>query len=220
MHVVIMGCGRVGATLARGLERYGHTVSVIDLDVNAFRRLGPDFQGRTVKGVGFDKDVLVKAGINDAGGFAAVSSGDNSNILAVRVVRERFGVENVAARVYDQGRADLYEKLGIPAVAAVRWTAVEVMNRLMDTPVVPAWRDPSGLTMVAAPHFHPGWVGQTMRAIEQGTQARVVSLMRMGQGRVPTDDVLLQDGDVLYLSLPTARADEVYGAVSAAPARH
>ena len=114
MHIVIMGCGRVGSSLAILLEKRGHDVSVIDIDDNSFRRLGPDFKGRTVKGVGFDRSVLEKAGIREADGFAAVSSGDNSNVLSARVVREEFGIDNVVARIYDQGRAEVYERLGIP----------------------------------------------------------------------------------------------------------
>jgi trk system potassium uptake protein TrkA len=99
VHIVIMGCGRVGSSLARSLEKRSHTVSVIDIDVDAFRRLGPDFAGKTVKGVGFDREVLLEAGIEQADAFAAVSSGDNSNILSARVVRETFGVDTVVARI-------------------------------------------------------------------------------------------------------------------------
>ncbi len=119
VHFVIMGCGRVGATLARSLEDRGHTVAVIDQNPDAFRRLGAGFEGTTVTGVGFDRDTLVEAGIEHAYAFAAVSSGDNSNILAARVARETFGVSNVVARIYDPGRAEVYQRLGIPTVATV-----------------------------------------------------------------------------------------------------
>ena len=109
MHVVIMGCGRVGSGLALELEEAGHTVAVIDQNRESFRRLGPNFVGRTVAGVGFDRDTLLEAGIAEAGAFAAVSNGDNSNILAARVARETYGVENVVARIYDAGRAEIYQ---------------------------------------------------------------------------------------------------------------
>ena len=102
VHVVIMGCGRVGSTLAHSLESRGHSVAVIDQDADAFRRLGPDFAGITVTGVGFDGEVLRQAGIERADAFAAVSSGDNSNIISARLARETFGVSRVAARIYDQ----------------------------------------------------------------------------------------------------------------------
>jgi trk system potassium uptake protein len=130
VHIVIMGCGRVGSALAQTLEQQGHTVAVVDQDPTAFRRLGAGFGGRRVTGVGFDQDTLREAGIEDAGAFAAVSSGDNSNIIAARVAREMFGVENVAARIYDPKRAEVYQRLGIPTVATVRWTADQMLRRL------------------------------------------------------------------------------------------
>jgi hypothetical protein len=131
VHVVIMGCGRVGSTLARSLEDRNHTVSVIDSEPDSFRRLGPSFNGDKVTGYGFDQEVLQKAGIGRADGFAAVSSGDNSNIIAARVARETFGIENVVARIYDPGRAEVYQRLGITTVATVKWTADQVLRRLL-----------------------------------------------------------------------------------------
>ena len=217
MNIIIMGCGRVGATLALGLEQHGHSVAVIDVDVNAFRRLGPDFQGRTVKGVGFDREVLIKAGVKEADGFAAVSNGDNSNILAARVVREQFGLDNVVARIYDHGRAEIYERLGIPAVATVRWAAIEVMSRLVKTSVEPVWRDPSGATIVLAPRFHAGWIGMTVGAIAKAARGRAVTMLRLGQGIIPSDGTLLQDGDVLYLALSSENAPATLAKLAAAP---
>ena len=149
VHFVIMGCGRVGASLARALERAGHEVAVIDQDEPAFRRLGTTFEGRRVTGVGFDRDTLREAGIEDAYAFAAVSSGDNSNILAARVARETFGVEHVVARIYDPGRAEVYQRLGIPTVATVRWTADQMLRRLLPQGHVPEFTDPSGRVVIA-----------------------------------------------------------------------
>lgn len=131
MHIVIMGCGRVGSTLAHSLESRGHSVAVIDQNSDSFRRLGPDFGGITVTGIGFDGDVLRQAGIERADAFAAVSSGDNSNIISARLARETFGVSRVAARIYDQKRAQVYERLGIPTVATVRWTADRMIRHLV-----------------------------------------------------------------------------------------
>jgi trk system potassium uptake protein TrkA len=125
-----MGCGRVGSSLAIELEAAGHTVAVIDQTKEAFRRLGADFEGRTIVGVGFDRDTLLEAGIEGAQAFAAVSNGDNSNILAARVARESFGVTNVVARIYDPGRAEIYQRLGIPTVATVIWATDQILRRL------------------------------------------------------------------------------------------
>ena len=151
VHVVIMGCGRVGSTLARSLEDRNHTVSVIDSDPDAFRRLGPGFNGDKVTGFGFDQEVLEKAGIRRADAFAAVSSGDNSNIIAARVARETFGIQQVVARIYDPGRAEVYQRLGITTVATVKWTADQVLRRLLPAGAEPDFRDPS--------RHHPGRPG-------------------------------------------------------------
>ena len=193
-----MGCGRVGSSLARSLENRGHSVAIIDLDIDAFRRLGPDFRGRTVKGVGFDREVLLKAGIEDADGFAAVTSGDNSNIIAARVVRETFDVTNVVARIYDPGRAEVYERLGIPTVATVRWAADQVMRRLLPAGSEPLWRDPSGNVRLVEVHTDRAWVGQTVGTIEKITRARIPFIQRLGQGIIPDDSTVFQDGDLLY----------------------
>jgi trk system potassium uptake protein TrkA len=123
VHVVILGCGRVGSSLAHELERRGHDVAVIDRDPAAFRRLGEHFTGRQIKGLGFDRDTLVAAGIEGSDAFAAVSNGDNSNIISARLARETFGVPKVIARIYDAKRAEVYERLGIPTIATVPWTA-------------------------------------------------------------------------------------------------
>jgi trk system potassium uptake protein TrkA len=139
-----MGCGRVGASLSDGLARVGHEVAVIDRDSTAFHRLSPEFPGERVLGMGFDRDVLLRAGIEEAGAFAAVSSGDNSNIISARVARETFGVERVVARIYDAKRAAVYERLGIPTVATVPWTTDRLLNVLTRESETTKWRDPSG----------------------------------------------------------------------------
>src|SRR5690349_19052536 len=143
-----MGCGRVGSMIATGLETRGHSVAVVDQDATAFRRLPRDFGGRQVVGVGFDRDTLVEAGIEQAWAFAAVSSGDNSNIISARVARETFGVDNVVARIYDPGRAEVYQRLGIPTVATVRWTVDQMLRRLLPHGSEPEWRDPSGTIQI------------------------------------------------------------------------
>src|SRR4051794_33655137 len=139
-----MGCGRVGSTLARSLEQRNHTVAVIDSNPDAFRRLGPSFSGTKVTGIGFDQTVLDQAGISNADAFAAVSSGDNSNIIAARVARETFGVENVVARIYDPKRAAVYSRLRIPTVATVKWTADQMLRRLLPEGSEIQWRDATG----------------------------------------------------------------------------
>jgi trk system potassium uptake protein TrkA len=217
VNVVILGCGRVGATLANTLEDMGHQVSVIDQDPNSFRRLGPTFEGRTVTGVGFDPDVLRKAGIEKAGAFAAVSSGDNSNIIATRVAREEFGVDNVAARIYDQGRAEVFERLGIPTVATVGWTADQLIRRLLPQGSSTHWTDPSGQVRLAETNVHDDWRGRTVTDLERASGARVAFITRLGSGMVPTASTVVQDGDVVHVMIPADDATEAIDTLEKAP---
>ena len=166
-----MGCGRVGSTLAQSLENRGHTVAVIDVNGEAFRRLGADFQGLTVTGIGFDRDILTTAGIERADAFAAVSNGDNSNIIAARVARETFGVDRVVARIYDAKRAEVYERLGIPTVATVRWTADRMLRHIVRDDLVEIWRDPTS-TISIVEVLRPMCTGRAVPVTQPSTAAR------------------------------------------------
>ncbi|RKT77854.1 trk system potassium uptake protein TrkA [Terracoccus luteus] len=201
-----MGCGRVGSTLARTLGRAGHDVAVIDSEASAFRRLGTEFEGQTVTGIGFDRDTLVAAGIKEAYAFAAVSSGDNSNILAARVARETFGVEHVAARIYDPQRAMVYQRLGIPTVATVRWTSDQMIQRLLPQGAMPELTDPSGKIVIAEVPLAPAWIGRPLSAVEEQTGGRVAYVTRLGEGAIPTPGMVVQQGDLVHLSV---RRDEL-----------
>ncbi len=209
MHTVIMGCGRTGAMLARGLEKRGHSVAVIDHDEQAFGRLGTQFKGLTVRGVGFDREVLEEAGIRGAGGFAAVSSGDNSNIIAARVVKEIYRVENVVARIYDQGRAQVYERLGIPTVAPVRWTTGMVLRRLLPEGSEPVWRDPSGQARLLQVHVHPGWVNRRISEMSLAAGCVIPVITRLGTGIVPTPKTVFQDGDLVFAACEIEQTSSV-----------
>ncbi len=217
MHVVIMGCGRVGSTLARGLETRGHTAAVIDQNPDAFRRLGPGFSGATVTGVGFDRNVMVQAGIESASAFAAVSSGDNSNIISARVAREQFGIETVVARIYDPRRAEVYERLGVPTVATVTWAADQVLRRLLPEDSEPLYRDPSGSVRVDQMVVPKAWVGQTVLSIQDTTHARVAFLTRLGTGMIPDRNTIVQEGDLLNVFMLDHQVDEVRAAMAAGP---
>ena len=204
-----MGCGRVGSTLAQILETQAHSVAVVDRNEEAFRRLGSHFQGTRVTGIGFDRDTLIEAGIENAEAFAAVSSGDNSNILAARVARETFGVDNVVARIYDPGRAEVYQRLGIPTVATVRWTADQMMRRLLPHGAEPEWRDPSGTVRLAEVAVDTNWIGERVSAVEAAAKARVAFLTRFGEGLLPGVDTVLQDGDIVHVVMRDRDADAV-----------
>ncbi len=198
-----MGCGRVGSTLAKSLSTKGHDVAVIDVEAAAFRRLGSSFEGRTVTGLGFDRTTLKTAGIKSAYAFAAVSSGDNSNIIAARVARETFGVRHVVARIYDPGRAAIYQRLGIPTVATVRWTADQMIARLLPQGAVPDLTDPSGKVSVAQVPVSTAWVGHRYRDLEAATGARVAFVTRLGDGMITGPETVHQDGDLVHFVAAT-----------------
>jgi trk system potassium uptake protein TrkA len=199
VHIVIMGCGRVGSTIAHILEDQGHSVAVIDQDAEAFRKLRSGFKGRKITGYGFDRDVLIEAGIEDADAFAAVSSGDNSNIIAARVVRESFGIQRVAARIYDPRRAEVYQRLGIPTVATVRWTADQMLRTLLPEGAETLWRDPTGKIVLAEIAYSDRWLGEKVKMLEQAIGARVAFIARLGQAILPEPVTVLQEGDLLHV---------------------
>jgi trk system potassium uptake protein TrkA len=209
VHIVIMGCGRVGSTLAHILEDRGNTVAVIDQDPEAFRRLRPSFKGDRVTGMGFDRDVLARAGIERADGFAAVSSGDNSNIIAARVARETFGVRQVAARIYDPRRAEVYERLGIPTVATVRWTADQMLRKLLPGDAEPLWRDATGKVVLTQVSVSPKWIGEPVKLAEASAGARVAYIDRLGEAIVPQLGTVLQEGDVVHVIAKESELDRV-----------
>lgn len=217
MYVVVMGCGRVGSALAAGLNRIGHEVAIIDRDPESFRRLDPEFTGRRVVGMGFDRDVLVKAGIERAEAFAAVSSGDNSNIISARVARETFGVGRVVARIYDAKRAAVYERLGIPTVATVPWTTDRFLHHLTRESHTTKWRDPSGTVAVAELDLHEDWVGRKVTALEEFTGSRVAFLIRFGTGVLPNPKTVLQAEDQVYIAAVSGTVAEAVALAATAP---
>lgn len=214
---MIMGCGRVGSMLAIQLDGTGHNVVVVDQDPDSFRRLGAGFSGSTVTGIGFDWDTLLEAGVQDTDAFVAVSSGDNSNIVAARVARENFGVGTVVARIYDPRRAEIYQRLGIPTVATVRWTVDRVLRRLIPGGVHEDYRDPSGAVILAELTVAPSWIGQTYSRLEQECGIRVGHITRVGDGQLTTTSTVIQEGDIVHAMLLSADADRAAAAVAQAP---
>jgi len=217
VHIVVMGCGRVGSSLARNLERLGHSVAIIDQNAAAFRRLGPDFEGEQVTGVGFDRETLVKAGIERAGALAAVSSGDNSNIISARVARETFNVPHVVARIYDPKRAEVYQRLGIPTVATVPWTTHRLLSLLLGDRHIEDWRDPSGSVALVQVAVEDGWVGHRVSEFEAASGARVAFVTRFGKGILPTVSTVVQDGDLVHVLVTDDIAEAVVDVAGRVP---
>jgi trk system potassium uptake protein TrkA len=216
MHVVIVGCGRVGSGLAVALEQTGHTVAIIDKNRNAFRRIGDGFGGQTLVGLGFDRDVLLSAGIERAKAFAAVTSGDNSNILSARIARETYQIPSVVARIYDPRRAAIYQRLGIATVATVAWTTDQVMRRLFpDT--VSNWTDQSGTLSLVERTLPDHWAGRRLGDLTDGDRFRLVAISRAGQARLAAPEVLGQEGDVLHLMVRSDAAADLESRLDSDP---
>jgi trk system potassium uptake protein TrkA len=199
------------------VEATGNTVAIIDRKPRAFARLPVDFAGKTVVGVGFDRDRLTEAGIDKADAVAAVTNGDNSNILIARVARETYGIERVVARIYDPRRAAIYERLGISTIATVQWTTERILRRILrDQPAVD-WIDPSAKVCLLERPLPSTWAGRKVGELEQPGLVRVVAVTRLGVSQVATPELVAQEGDVVYLAVAVDevdRLDDLLGATT------
>lgn len=220
MHVIVVGCGRVGSELAINLDNAGHSVAIIDKNRNAFRRLPERWSGRAVLGFGFDRDHLEQGGISEAGAVAAVTSGDNSNILTARIARETYQITNVVARIYDPRRAVIYQRLGIPTVATVTWTTDQVMRRLIPEETVTEWTDATGTVSVVERALPDGWAGHRLSALGQPQRFRLVAITRAGQSRLAGPDLVGQEGDILHLTVVKDALDELEARLAGNPEEH
>lgn len=220
MHVVVIGCGRVGSELALRLTADGHSVAVVDKHRQAFHSLPEDFDGKLVHGYGFDRDDLEEAGVKDAEAFAAVTSGDNSNILSARVARETYEVPNVVARIYDPRRAEIYQRLGIPTVATVTWSTDQVYRRIFPEVTITDWTDPNGTLTLVERDLPPEWAGHSLAALDGGDRFKLVAVTRAGGGRLASPALAGQAGDVLHLLSRVDASDEMESRIAAGPEAH
>jgi trk system potassium uptake protein TrkA len=209
VHVIVVGCGRVGSELAVELEKAGHTVAVIDKDRNAFRNLPPAFSGKAILGFGFDREHLEQAGIEEAGALAAVTSGDNSNVLTARIARETYEIPNVVARIYDPRRAVIYQRLGIQTVATVAWTTDQVLRRLLPEQSVSEWTDATGSICLVERALPSLWAGRKLSELEEPGRVRMVAFSRSGEARLCGPDLLGQEGDILHLAVRSDALDDL-----------
>jgi len=208
VHVIVVGCGRVGRELAMALDRDGHSVSVMDKDRNAFHELPEGFSGKAIVGFGFDRGHLEQAGIDEADAVAAVTNGDNSNILTARIARMTYDVPYVVARIYDPRRAVIYRQLGIATVAAVAWTTDQVLRRLFPESSVAEWTDPSGTVSLVERALPDTWAGRKLTELEEAGRFRLVALTRGGQARLGGPELVGQEGDIVHLMVrQDARAE-------------
>lgn len=220
MHVVVVGCGRVGSELASSLEAAGHTVAVIDKQATAFRRLPSGFSGKALAGYGFDRDTLIAAGINEAGALAAVTNGDNSNIVTARVARESFGIEHVVARIYDPRRAAIFQRLGIPTVATVAWTTDQVLRRLLPAQHHSEWLDATGQVSLIEVAIPASFAGTKLGTLNEPGAWWITSISRLGKARVTTSDLILQEGDIAHVVVDVGAVDQLRARLAAGKDAH
>jgi trk system potassium uptake protein len=209
IDVVIVGCGRVGSTLAHQLLREGRSVCVVDKRADSFRRLGENFAGRTVVGIGFDQEVLAAAGVTQNTAVAAVTNGDNSNILIARVARELFGAQRVVARIYDPQRATVYGRLGISTVASVAWTVGRVSGELFPDLGQSHWSDPTETIDLRELRIPASLAGMSISAFEAQHRARIISVNRNGSATLAETGALLQQDDHIHIAINRGHSIEL-----------
>lgn len=203
MHIVVVGSGRVGSDLATQLSEEGHSVAIIDKNGDAFRRLGDSFNGDRIVGSGFDRNTLALANAAGADAFAAVTNGDNTNILCARIAQSTYGIVNVVARIYDPKRARIYERLGIPTVPTVTWTTSQVKRWLLPTDDSVEWTDATGSLTLMERILPDRLAGRPLSELNIGNDVRVVAIVRGSEGRLDVDGLFGQEDDkVQFLVTP------------------
>jgi trk system potassium uptake protein len=208
MRMIIIGCGRMGAGLAQALAQRGHTVTVVDNDPTAFEVLGPAFNGKTVAGVGFDRDILLQAGIERADGLAAVTASDEANVVAARLARQVFRVPRVVARLYDPRKAEIYRRLGILTISTTTWGIQRIAQLLCysDLDVVMSLSSAVDLVQVNVP---PLLIGRSTQALTVPGEVHLVAIDRAGKTLLPTPETAFQEGDLLYMAVLAESADRL-----------
>ncbi len=206
-HAVVVGCGRVGSGLAERFTAAGYTVAVIDTDRSAFHRLA-DLDVERHLGVGFDRSTMINAGIERATAVAAVTNGDNTNIVVARTAAEHFHVPRVIARIYDARRAAIYERVGITTVASAQLTTEMAIRRLLPDDGSIQWIEPSARVCLVEHEVPDHLIGRTVGEAESDRHLRISIIRRLGAGIVPSHDLVLQAADIMYVSITRERLDD------------
>lgn len=203
MKFIVLGCGRVGAQLAGALYVEGHDVSIIDKDPRSFRRLGSSFKGSMVEGIGFDRDVLISAGIEQADGFASVTNGDNSNIISALIAKRIFRVPRVITRIYDPQRANIYKQFGIPTISSTIWGANELREHLLFAELKSEMSFGSGEAELLEFEAPVQLSGRSVNDLAMPGQVMVTCVVRLGRALVPTMATVFEEGDLVYACVAT-----------------
>lgn len=201
MHIVIGGCGRVGSFLAYRLEREGHSVAVIDKDPEAFENLWDGYTGKKVKGVVFDRDTLIEAGIERADAFVSVTSGDNSNIVSARLAKEHFRVPRVVTRIYDPRRAEIYRRLNIPTIASVAWAGNRMLSYISHADLDSDYQFGNGEVDLIRLDLPPQLVDRNAADINVPGEVQVVCVVRGASARLASAGTVFKEGDILFIAV-------------------
>lgn len=209
MKILIVGCGRLGAGLARSLELRRHAVSVLDLDQAAFGNLGTKFAGRTVAGSGIDREALLEAGIERADGLAAVTASDEINVVAGRIAMQVFRVPRVVARLYDPGKAEIYRRLGLQTITPVAWGINRIAELLCYSRLEAVQSLGSGEVDLVEAEIPPLLVGRTVAEVTVPGEIHAVAVSRGGRTFLPSPGAVFHKGDLVHLAVLGTSADRL-----------
>jgi trk system potassium uptake protein TrkA len=209
MKIIVMGCGRVGEQVSLLMAQDGHDVTIVDSDLKALDRLGPEFKGRKVRGVGFDQKVLIEAGIEQADAFAATSSSDNVNIVAARIARNVFRVPRVVARLYDPRRAEIYRRLGLTTISSTNLGAERIHELLTHPELEPVNTFGNGEVNLIRMDVPPSLIGRAVKHLNVPGEIHVICVIRQGEAFIPLSGTDLQVGDTLHLSVSASAMDRL-----------
>jgi len=209
MRIIIIGCGRVGAGLAQSLSLQGHEVIVVDNDPTAFERLAPSFKGQTVVGVGFDREVLLRAGVERADGVAAVTVSDEANVVAARLASQVFRVPRVVARLYDPRKAEIYRRLGLQTISPITWGVNRIADLLCYSQLEVVLSLGGGEVDIVEAEVPPLLVGRTVNAMTIPSEIHVMAISRGGKTFLPTLGTVFQEGDRIHLAALAASAERL-----------
>lgn len=215
MKLIVMGCGRVGSQVSRLMAGQGHDVTVIDhRDTDAAARLGPDYKGRLISGLGFDRDILIEAGVERADVFVAASSSDNANIVAARIARNIFKVPRVIARLYDPRRAEIYQRLGLLTISTTTWGAERIYELATHTDLDVIYNFGRGEVSIVAIEVPYTLAGRTVRDLTVPGEFNIVSITRDDKAILPSTGTEFKEGDTLHIAVQSSalgRLEEMLG---------